>query len=142
MHQFCVRGEEADRPVPLDPENDHVNPSDVRSAAVFKNKNPLPGAQRHAAGGDRNNLTRPGQGHAQMAGRVVRSFQGVDVIALLGNNRLKIRMEIGAGTGIGIFVDDQAGAGVLNKNGGRACLDSAVPNDPDDFLRDLVGSFA
>lgn len=93
----------------------------VRRAPVLKEENALPCAQGEMALHDRNDLTGARQRHAQVAGHVVRAFVGMDEPGcVFGNEPVKEAMQICASGWIGIFINDEAAARVLDKNRGCA----------------------
>jgi hypothetical protein len=51
-------------------------------------------------------------------------------------------VEIRARRGIGVLVDDETGAGVLEEHGGQSGGDAAFAEDPGDLRGDLVSAFA
>ena len=93
---------------------------------MLKEKYALPGAKKHSAGGDRNGLGGAGEDHAEVARHIVRAFAGVlEPRGILGHEPVEEFMHIPPRGRIGVFHDDQAGAGVPDKNGDNALLDAA-----------------
>ena len=95
----------------------------MRTAAVFEEKDALPGAEGHAAVDDWNDLTRSGECHADVAGHVVGSFERVnEPRGVFRYEFFKKHLEVAARRGVGIFHDHEARAGVAHEDRDRAVL--------------------
>jgi len=78
-----------------------------------------------------------------MAGHVVGTFIRVDEVGrVFRHQMIEEAVQIRACRGIGIFIDDQGAARVLDKDCGRAGADAAVGNDALALIRDLIGALA
>ena len=120
----------------------HDNISLMRGATVFEEENPLPGAQLKLAARDWNDFTRSSQCHAQMARHVVGTLGDMNEIAgVFRNQAVEESVQVRPRGGVGVFVDDQAGAGVLDEHRRDTRHDSALTNDLSDLIRDLVRPF-
>jgi hypothetical protein len=107
---------------------------------MLKDINPLPGPQRQSSASDWHRLTRPGQGHLQMARRVIRSLGCMDQARMiLGHEILEVAMQIGTCRRIGILVDHETRARVTDKNRGKPRADPAGPQEGIHLRGDLVG---
>lgn len=81
--------------------------------------------------------------HPQVAGHVIRAFGGVDeVVGVFGAEAFEDGVEIGPSRRVGVFVDDEAGAGVLEEDRAEAGGDTAFADDAGDFVGDLGGALA
>ena len=83
-------------------------------AAVFPEVHALPGAEGESALGDRDGEVHGGEGGAHMSGHIVGAF----VIMLkhriaVGADARHEAFQIAPHAGIGVFLNDQRGAGVL-----------------------------
>lgn len=114
----------------------------VRGAAVFEEEQALPGAKAEVASNDGHNLAGGGQDGSEMGCHIVRTFQRVDkTFTVFGSETFEIMMEVRARGRVGIFEDDQAGAGVLDENGGSTGQDPTQLHHAADRVRDLIGAF-
>lgn len=112
-------------------------------SAVFKKIDPLPGSQTEHTGFDRDHLGGSCEGHAKVAGGVIGSLQCMVVIGIIfRNDFLKVGMEILPGSWVGIFVDNQTGAGMTDKNGGDAILNARLTNESFYLFGNGICSFA
>lgn len=93
----------------------------MRGAAVLEEKDALPGAEGHFSVDDRDHFAGAGECHADVTRHVIGAFVGVgEPGSVFGNKAFEKFFEVMTGFGIGIFHDDEAGAGVRDKNGDRA----------------------
>lgn len=87
------------------------------SGAVLPEEEPLPCAKQERALGEWNEFRTPRKGHLDMAGHIVRPFVGVGEMSIVvGNQSIHKSLEIMAGTGIGVFHQYEAAAGVAAKD--------------------------
>jgi hypothetical protein len=107
---------------------------------MFEDEDSLPGAKCHSSAGDWDYLTCSCEGHAQVAGGIVGTFEGMNVIAVLGGDFLEEFMEIGPGAWVSILVDDEARAGVAYEHRNGAGSDTAFADDSGHVLSDLVSA--
>ena len=89
--------------------------------AVFPEIHALPGAEGESALGDRDGEVHGGEGGAHVGGHVV----GALIIMLkhwvaVGADARHETFQIAPHTGVGIFLYDQRGTGVLQMQGGQA----------------------
>ncbi len=109
---------------------------------MLEQVNALPGSELEVPSRDRDHFTRPGQGRPNVGGRIVETFGCMgEVFRALGDQPLEVRLEVDARGAISILEDHQTRAGVLEKNGGRAGADTALPDDRVHLRGDLVGAF-
>lgn len=110
---------------------------------MFEKEDSLPCAEYKIAVVNRNDLTGAGEGHAQVAGTIVRALVGVDEVReVFRNEVIEEGMKIGARFGISVLHDHKAGTGVLNKNCDLTIDDASFVNKIPYLPRDFVGSFA
>ena len=114
----------------------------MRRAAVFKDEDPLPGPQGHLAIDNGNNFTCAGEGHAQVTGGIIGTFESVNIVAGLRRDSFEIAVEISPGARVSIFIDDEAGTGMANEDGNSADFNPTLAHSSGDLFGDLVGSFA
>jgi hypothetical protein len=119
-----------------------IDLSSMRGAAMLEDKDPLPGSECHSSTGDGNHLACPSECHSQVACRVVGSFQGVNIVAALGDDFLEVVMQVGPGARVGVFENDEAGAGMADKNRHCARSNAAFAYGPNHFIGDLISSLA
>ena len=110
---------------------------------MLEDEDALPRSERHPALRHRDDFARPRQHHAQMRRHVVAPLVGVDeVILILRHEALEEFVQVRARGRIGVFIDDERGAGVLDEDGRGARGHAALAHDARDFIGDLVGAFA
>ncbi len=98
----------------------------------------MPRSELHFSIHNRHGLAGARQDHADMRRHVVAAFRIVrEVIGVFGHQALEKFFQIASRGRIGIFHDDDAAAGVLNKNGDGSVLDAALV----DLRLNLVGDF-
>ena len=115
----------------------------MRRAAVLENEDTLPRSQREPPVHHRHDLAGPREHHPQVGGRIIGTFGGVNVMALvLGHEPLEERVQIGPRAGVGVFVDDEARAGVLHEHGRRAGGDAARAHHAGHVVGDFVRALA
>jgi len=94
---------------------------------VFEEEDSLPGAKLKSSVGNRDTLACAGEHHAEMACGIVWAFQRMNQSGvILGDEVFKETMEVGTRRRIGILVDHEARAGMLDENCGNSRLDSAA----------------
>ena len=121
----------------------HHNGARMRRAAVFEEENSLPCSKGQPAAYDRDDFGSAGQNHAQMRGHVVRALVRVHEIGrVFGHKPLKERMQVDSGRGIGVFINHQTCAGVLDKNRQRSSSDTAFEQRSLNAFGDFVSAFA
>jgi hypothetical protein len=130
-------------PAILFADNRHGNIPSMRIASMFEKEYSLPGSELHFSLHDRDGCTRSCQHHADVGRHVIRAFIVVlEVICGLRHDSIKELFQITARAGRGIFHNDKAAAGVLNKN----CHNSTTNICPVDaglnFRGDFVGTLA
>lgn len=127
----------------LDAHDCHHNRTLVWGTAVFKQENPLPGPEQHSALCNWDDLASAGQHHSQMRRHIIGTFVGVDeIVAVFGGESFEEGMEVRASRGIRVFVNHEAGTGVLNEDGHGACLHTTLPDQSRHFCGNFVGTFA
>ena len=88
---------------------------------MFKQENPLPGAELHLTINNRHGFTGSRQDHANMRWHVVAAFGVVgEVIRIFWHEAIEKFFQIMSRCRIRIFHNDHAATGVLNKNGDRS----------------------
>ena len=119
------------------------NLSSVRRAAVFEEKNALPGAELHFSIDNWHRFAGAGQDHADVRRHVVAAFGSVsEVIGILRDEAVKEFFQVAARGRIGILHNDKAATGVLNKDGHRPIADTGPVDLGLHFVRDLVQPLA
>jgi len=127
------------RPQQLFAHDCEENSSSVRSAAMFEQENALPRSELHSPIDNRHGLAGARQHHADVRRHVVAAFRAVrEVIGVFWNQTVKERFQVAARSGIGIFHDNQAATGVLNKYGHRPIAHAALVDLGLDRVRDFV----
>lgn len=103
----------------------------------------LPRAEHQSPCGNRYGLAGARQNHAEVRSGVVGTFIGVDVVVLVFRNEsLEKRMQIGPSRRIGIFVNDEARTGVLDKHRGHTRRYPTLTDHSGDLVGDFVGTLA
>ncbi len=99
-------------------------------AAMFPQKDPLPGSQCQVAVADGYQETRPGQDSANVGGHIIRPLivMGITGVTIwhLAN---EIALQILKHAGISVFGDEQGGTGVLAEYLAEAGLQTRVPHE-------------
>ena len=117
--------------------------SAVRCPAVLEEENSLPSAQGQLMACNGDHLTCARERHAEVAGRIVAALRGVKIIRVIfGDHFFEPSMQIFAGAGIGIFIDDKTCAGMSDEHGCRSDSHPACPDDAPDIGGEFVGSLA
>lgn len=119
------------------------NVSLMRGAAMFKDENTLPDPQLEFTTRDGNDFARSRQRHTEVARHIVGPLRNMNEIACTFRNQaVEESVEIGPGGTVGIFVNDEAGAGVLDEDSREPCNNTTLTNDPCDFGGNFVRPFA
>ena len=99
----------------------------MRGPAVLKQKDSLPGAKLEASPSDGNGFACASQCHPQVAGRIIRPLGRMDQTWMIfGDKILKEPVKVRARRRIGILIDHQTCAGMLDKDRSESRLDSAA----------------
>jgi len=94
---------------------------------MFKEENALPRAELHSAVSNRNGFAGACEDHADVRWHVVAAFGAVrEVIGVFRHETVEKCFQIAACRRVGIFHDDDAATGVLNKNGDYALWHAAL----------------
>ena len=98
----------------------------MRRAPVFEEENALPGSQLHSSIDNGHCFTGARQNHADVRWHVVAAFGSVCEVAwILGHEPIKEFFQITSRGRIGIFHDDHAATGMLDKHRRRPVPDAA-----------------
>jgi len=115
----------------------------MRRPAVFKQKDSLPRAKRHPPTVNRNDFARSREHHPQVGRQVIRALSSVhEVVLVLRTQAFEERVEIGLRARVGVLVDDERCAGVLDEHRDRSILHSAGSHDLRNLVGNLVGALA
>jgi len=117
--------------------------SPVGRATMFEEENALPGSELHLTINNRHGLAGARQDHADMRRHVVAAFGAMcKVICILRHQTVEEFFQITSRSRIGIFHDDQAATGMLDKHRRRPVPDAARIDLGLHFARDFVQSLA
>jgi len=115
----------------------------MRCAAMFKQENALPRSEMHSPIDKWNGLAGARQDHADVRWHVVAAFGAMaEVIGTLRDEALEKFFQVAARARIGVFHDDDAATGVLNKNGDGPIPDAAFIDLRLHGIGDFVETFA
>lgn len=90
---------------------------------------------------NRNDLAGSSQGHAEMAGAVVRTFVGVNQKRqILRNEMIEKGVQVRPRFGVSILHDDQAGGGVADECGYLPARNSRLCDEVPEIVSNLVGA--
>ena len=93
---------------------------------MFEKENALPGSQLHLTIDNRDSFTGAGQDQANMRWHIIAAFGTVrEIISILWNQPVKEFFQITSRSRIGIFHDDHAATGMLDKHRRRPVSDAA-----------------
>lgn len=97
------------------------------SAAVFEEEATLPCTKEEVALLEGNGLGGAGEGHADMTGHIIGSFEGVGEVAVVfGDHAIEELFEIMACAGVGIFHEEEATTGVAAKDSEQTVLERSL----------------
>ena len=101
-------------------DNCERNPAPMRRVAVFEEKNSLPGPELHFSINNRDGLACSRQNHADVGGHVIAAFRAVrKIIGIFWHEAVEEFLEVAPRGWIGIFHNNHAATGVLNKDRDR-----------------------
>ena len=107
---------------------------------MLKQIDSLPGAEFESSFRYGNALTRASQRHAKMTGGIIRPLGRMDQTWMIfGDKILKETVKVRARCRIGILIDHQTRAGMLDKDRSESRLDSAAGKQRCDLVCDLIG---
>ena len=106
-------------------------------AAVFEEKNSLPGAELHFAVDDRNCFTRARERHADVRRHIVGTFVVVLEVLIFRNQLIEKFFQIASRRRRSVFHRGQTATGVLHKNGNGSIAHAG----PVDLVLNLIGDF-
>ena len=117
--------------------------SPVRCATMFEQENALPGSELHLTIDNRHGLAGARQDHADMRRHVIAAFGTVrEVTGFFRHEAVEEFFQITSRSRIGVFHDDHAVAGMLDKHGRRPVPDAASIDRGLHFARDFVQSLS
>ena len=117
--------------------------SPVGRATMFEEENALPGSELHLTINNRHGLAGARQDHADMRRHIVAAFGTVcEIISIFRHEPIEELFQITSRSRIGIFHDDQAATGMLDKHRRRPVPDAARIDLGLHFARDFVQSFS
>ncbi len=110
----------------------------MRGIAVFEEKNSLPGSELHFSIHNRDRLARSRQNHTDVGRHVIAAFRTVrKIIGVFWDETVEEFLEVAPRGWIGIFHNNHAATGVLNKDRDRPAAQTAFV----DLSLDIVGDF-
>ena len=110
---------------------------------MFEQENALPGSELHLTIDNRHGLAGARQDHADMRRHIIAAFGAVrEVIGIFRHEAVEEFFQITSRGRIGVFHDDQAATGMLDKHGRRPVPDAASIDLGLHFARDFVQSFS
>jgi hypothetical protein len=117
--------------------------SPVRRTTMLEQEYALPGSKLHFPIDNRHCLAGARQRHADVRWHVVAAFGTVSkIMSILRDQTIEKFLQVAPRGGIGIFHDDQAAAGVLNKDSHRSIADAGLVDLCLNFICDFVGPFS
>ena len=115
----------------------------MRGVAVFEEKNSLPGSELHFSIHNRDRLARSRQNHADVGGHVIAAFRAVrKIISTFWHQSVEEFLEVAPRGWIGIFHNNYAATGVLNKDRDRPAAQTAFVDLALNFVGNFVRAFA
>ena len=112
-------------------------------AAVFEEKNSLPGSELHFSIHNRDRLARSRQNHADVGGHVIAAFRTVrKIIGIFWHETVEEFLEVAPRGWIGIFHNNHTATGVLNKDRDRPAAQTACVDFPPDIISHFIRSLA
>ncbi len=110
---------------------------------MFEQENALPGSELHFSIDNRHGLAGARQDHADMRRHIIAAFGTVrEVTGFFRHEAVEEFFQITSRSRIGIFHDDQAATGMLDKHRRRPVPDAARIDLGLHFARDFVQSLA
>ena len=110
---------------------------------MLEEKNSLPGPEVHLSIENRHRLAGAREGHANVRRHIVATFRLVrEVICVLRHQAIEKFFKITSRGRIGVFHDDEAATGVLNKCRHGSGTHASFVDDRLDIVRDFVGPLA
>ena len=117
--------------------------SPVGCATMFEQENALPGSELHLTIDNRHGLAGARQDHADMRWHIIAAFGTVrEVIGIFRHEAVEEFFQITSRSRIGIFHDDHAATGMLDKHRRRPVPDAASIDLGLHFARDFVQSLS
>lgn len=111
--------------------------------AMLKEKNSLPGTEVHLSIDNRHRLAGAREGHANVRRHVIATFRLVhEVICIFRDKPIEKFFKITSRGRIGVFHDDEAATGVLNKRRHGSRTHARFVDDRLDIVRDFVSPLA
>ena len=124
-------------------DNRNENLAPVRSTAMLEEKNSLPSPEVHFSIDNRHRLAGARQSHANVRRHIVAAFRPVrEVICVFRHQAIEKFFKITSRGRIGVFHDDEAATGVLNKRCHGSRTHASFVDDRLDFVRYFVGPLA
>ncbi len=119
------------------------NPAPMRGVAVFEEKNSLPGSELHFSIDDWDGLVRSRQNHADVGRHIIAAFRAVrEVIGIFRHEAVEEFLEVAPRGWIGIFHNNHAATGVLNKDRDRPAAQTEFVDLSLDIIGDFIRSLA
>jgi len=110
---------------------------------MLEEKNSLPGPEVHLSIDNRHRLAGTREGHANVRRHVIATFRLVrEVICIFRHQAIEKFFKITSRGRIGVFHDDEAATGVLNKRRHGSRTHASFVDDRPDIVRDFVGPLA
>jgi len=110
---------------------------------MFEQENALPGSELHLTIDNRHGLAGARQDHADMRRHIIAAFGTVrEVIGIFRHEAVEEFFQITSRSRIGVFHDDHAATGMLDKQGRRPVPDAAFIDRGLHFARDFVQSLS
>lgn len=117
--------------------------SPVGCATMFEQENALPGSELHLTIDNRHGLTGARQDRADMRWHIIAAFGTVyEVIGIFRHEAVEEFFQITSRSRIGIFHDDHAATGMLDKHHRRPVQDAASIDLGLHLARDFVQSLS
>jgi hypothetical protein len=115
----------------------------MRRGAMFEEKNSLPGPELHFSIHNRDRLACSRQNHADVGGHVIAAFRAVrKIIGIFWHEAVEEFLEVAPRGWIGIFHNNHAGTGVLNKDRDGSAAHTAFVDLSPDTIGDFICSLA
>ena len=115
----------------------------MRRVAVFEEKNSLPDSELHFSIHNRDGLARSRQNHADVRGHVIAAFRAVrKIIGIFRHEAIEEFLEVAPRGWIGIFHNNHAATGVLNKDRDHPSAQTAFVDLSPEIIGDFICSLA